>query len=42
VGAYFGRDMATVATLLARLSGRMQSNEKRMREVGRLTKRVES
>jgi len=42
VAAYFGRDMATVATLLARLSDRMQSDEKRMREVDRLTKIVES
>jgi putative transposase len=38
VAAYFGRDMATVATLLARLSDRMQRDEKQRRELDRLTK----
>ena len=31
VAEYFGRDVATVATLLARMSERMQSDEKQSR-----------
>jgi REP element-mobilizing transposase RayT len=42
VAAYFGRDMATVASLLSRLSDRMQSDEKQRRELDRLTKIVDS
>jgi hypothetical protein len=42
VAAYFDRDTATVATLLARLSDRMQSDEKQRRKVDSLTKIVES
>jgi len=41
VAGYFGRDMATVATLLARLSDRMQSDHKQRREIDRLAKIVE-
>lgn len=41
VAAYFGRDIATIATLLARLSDRMQSDETQRRELDRLTKIVE-
>jgi hypothetical protein len=33
VAAYFARDIATVATLLARLSDRMQSDEKQRRDL---------
>jgi chromosomal replication initiation ATPase DnaA len=40
VAGYFGRDMATLATLLARLRDRMQTNTAR-REVDRLSKIVE-
>ncbi len=42
VAAYFGRDMATLATLLARLSDRMQANDTARREIERLSKIVES
>jgi putative transposase len=42
VAAYFGRDVATVATLLARMGERMQSDEKQMREIGRFLKIVET
>ena len=42
VAAYFGRDMATLATLLARLSDRMQANDTARREVDQLAKIVES
>jgi putative transposase len=42
VSAYFGRDMATVATLLARLSERMQSDETQRRKLDRLAEIVES
>ena len=42
VAAYFGRDTATLATLLARLSDRMGSDEKQRRELDSLTKIVES
>ena len=42
VAAYFGRDMATLATLLARLSDRVQANDTARREVDRLSKIVES
>ena len=42
VAAYFGRDIATLATLLARLGDRMQANDKARREVDQLTKIVES
>jgi chromosomal replication initiation ATPase DnaA len=41
VAAYFGRDIATLATLVARLSDRMQANDKARREVDRLAKTVE-
>ncbi len=42
VAAYFGRDMATLATLLARLSDRVQANDTARREIERLNKIVES
>jgi REP element-mobilizing transposase RayT len=42
VAGYFGRDMATLATLLARLRDRMQTNDTARREVDRLSKIVES
>ena len=42
VAAYFGRDMATLATLLARLSDRVQENDTARREIERLSKIVES
>ncbi len=42
VAAYFGRDMATLATLLARLSDRMQANDTARREIERLNEIVES
>jgi hypothetical protein len=41
VAAYFGRDLATLATLLARLSDRMQANDTVRREVDQLAKIVE-
>jgi hypothetical protein len=41
VAAYFGRDLATLATLLARLSDRMQANDTARREVDQLAKIVE-
>ena len=41
VAAYFGRDVASVATLLARLSERMQADDKASREIERLAKIVE-
>ena len=41
--AYFGRDMATkFATLLARLSDRVQANDTARREIERLNEIVES
>lgn len=40
VANYFGRDIATVATLLARFSERLQSDVKQAREIVRLTKGV--
>ena len=42
VATYFGRDMATLATVLARLSDRMQANDTARREVDQLAKIVES
>jgi len=42
VAAYFNRDMATVGTLLARFSDRMQSDEKLRWEINRLARIVES
>jgi chromosomal replication initiation ATPase DnaA len=42
VAAYFGRDIATLATLLARLSDRMQANDTARRKVDQLLKIVES
>ena len=42
VAAYFGRDMATLATLLARLSDRVQANDTARREIERLNEIVES
>jgi putative transposase len=42
VAAYFGRDIATLATLLARLSDRMQANDTARREIERLNEIVES
>ena len=42
VAAYFGRDMATLATLLARLSDRVQANDTVRREIERLNEIVES
>ena len=41
VAAYFDRDTATLATLLARLGDRLQGNDTAMREVGRLGKLIE-
>jgi len=41
VAAYFGRDMATLATLLARLSDRVQANDTARREIERLNEIVE-
>ena len=41
VAAYFGRDMATLATLLARLSDQMQANDTARREIERLNEIVE-
>lgn len=38
VAAYFGRDIATLATLLARLSDRMQANDTARRKVDQLLK----
>ena len=40
VAAYLGRDMATVATLLARLSDRVQANDTVRRQVDRLARRL--
>ncbi len=42
VAAYFNRDIATLATLLARLSDRLQADDTVRREVDRLSKIVES
>jgi len=42
VAAYFGRDMGTLATLLARLSDRVQANDTARREIERLNEIVES
>ena len=42
VADYFGRDVATVGTLLARLGDRMQSDAKQLREIDQLGKTVES
>jgi hypothetical protein len=42
VAAYFGRDVATVATLLARMGERMQSDENQMPDIGRFLKIVET
>ena len=42
VAAYFGRDMATLATLLARLSDRVQANDTARQEIERLNEIVES
>ena len=42
VAAYFRRDVATLATLLARLSDRLQGDDRVRREVDRLSKIVES
>ena len=42
VAAYLRRDMATLATLLARLSDRLQGDDMARREVDRLSKIVES
>ena len=42
VAVYFARDMATVGTLIARVSGRIQSDEKLRWEINRLAKIVES
>ncbi|HEU4770741.1 MAG TPA: hypothetical protein VFS68_01170, partial [Candidatus Udaeobacter sp.] len=41
VAAYFDRDTATLATLLARLSDRLQGNDTARREVDRLGQLVE-
>ena len=41
VAAYFRRDVATLATLLARLSDRLQGDDRARREVDRLSKIVE-
>jgi len=41
VAAYLGRDVASVATLLARLSERMQADDKTSGEIERLAKIVE-
>ena len=42
VAGYFGRDVATVATLLGRLGERLQSDTEQVREIERLVKKVES
>ena len=42
VAAYLGRDMATVGTLVSRLSERMESDGQLLRRIDRLTKIVES
>jgi hypothetical protein len=42
VAAYFGRDVATIATLLARLNERLQFDLKQARELGQLSKIVET
>jgi putative transposase len=41
VAAYFGRDVASVATLLARLNERMQADDKTRRDIDRLARIVE-
>ena len=42
MAAYFGRDKATLATLLARLSDRVQADDTARREIERLKEIVES
>jgi chromosomal replication initiation ATPase DnaA len=42
VAAYFNRDIATLASLLARLSDRLQADDAARRELDRLSKIVES
>jgi putative transposase len=42
VAAYFNRDIATLATLLARLSDRLQADDAARRELDRLSKIVQS
>jgi hypothetical protein len=42
VAAYFGRDIATIATLLSRLNERLQFDLKQARELGHLSKIVET
>lgn len=41
VVAYFGKDVATVVTLLGRMGESMQSDEKQTRELDRLARTVE-
>jgi hypothetical protein len=42
VAAYFGRDIATVATLLGRMGERMAHNEELHGNMERLSRKVES
>jgi len=41
VARYFARDLATIGTLIGRLSGRMEEDERMRREIETLTKKVE-
>jgi hypothetical protein len=38
---YFGRDAATIGTLIGRLSARLEENDSLRREIEKLTKKVE-
>ncbi len=41
VARYFARDAATIGTLIGRLSGRMEEDERMRQEIENLTKKVE-
>jgi hypothetical protein len=41
VARYFARDAATIGTLIGRLSGRMEEDERMRREIETLTRKVE-
>ena len=41
VARYFARDLATIGTLIGRLSGRMEEDERMRRAIETLTKKVE-
>ena len=41
VAIYFARDAATIGTLIGRLSGRMEADERMRREIEALNKKVE-